>query len=390
MVLARAGGNTDIKPLGGKVTALPWAPTTGSKAFTRAAGAAPRPQARRGTALGGGSVVPAHRVRKMRLTPRSPKGPARHLLLPRAGVRATGPPSGLASGRRAAPEPYCAAQPFALGLFPSGTRGAHFTCICRAVRQPAILGCSVEPLRCQSWALLGVAGALLLPQLGGLLGEPIGSPLLTTFVVLRLLGGVGGLAPGASGLLTLGPLASPPLSRGLGRALALAVLPGRPVAALRAIPAAMGPAKRPGVLGAARLVPILKARLPRAARPLRMAPTSLSPALLQALRVFLVPLTRSPRGAPRAFVAATAAAAAAVARAAAILPGVAPAAVGSGAPRAHRPGAAVVFRRAAASAAVVVRGVHPPASGGLTLRGDVLDQLSLRALLVGLLLVAGP
>ena len=103
---ARVGGNTDTKPLGGKVTALPWALTTGSKAFTRAAGAAPRPQARRGTALGGGSVVPAHRVRKMRLTPRPPKGPARHLLPPRAGVRATGPPSGLASGRRAAPEPY--------------------------------------------------------------------------------------------------------------------------------------------------------------------------------------------------------------------------------------------------------------------------------------------
>ena len=58
----------------------------------------------------------------------------------------------------------------------------------------------------------------------------------------------------------------------------------------RAVLTALRPAIMMGVVGAALLVLILKARLPRAALPLRMAWTSPSPALLQVLGVRLVPL----------------------------------------------------------------------------------------------------
>ena len=158
---ARAGGNTDVRPLGVNVAPSPWVPTTGSNYFSRAAGAVPRPQACRKGAFGGDSAGSARRARKKRSTPRPPEGPARHLLFPSAGVRATGPPFGLASGRRGAAEPYCAAQPMAPGLFPSGTRGGpphlHLQG-CPPVRGPGLLSRTTSlPILGPPWCCRGFA-----------------------------------------------------------------------------------------------------------------------------------------------------------------------------------------------------------------------------------------
>ena len=93
-------------------------------------------------------------------SPRPPEGPARHLLHPRAGALAPGPRSGPASGRLAAPEPCCAAQPSAPCLSPGGTWGAPALCqpaVAQAGRWRGALSRTTAP---PILVLLGLVGCL--------------------------------------------------------------------------------------------------------------------------------------------------------------------------------------------------------------------------------------
>ena len=154
------------------------------------------------------------------------------------------------------------------------------------------MGRSDEPARrlVLPWAPFGLVVVVIPLQRGALGDEPLASPLLAAVVVLVPPVGAGVLVVEAPGTLTPGPPSSPCFPWGAGRALALATLPSRRAAVPRAVLTALRPAIMTGVAGAALLVLILKARLPRAALPLRMAWTSPSPALLQVLGVRLVPL----------------------------------------------------------------------------------------------------
>ena len=154
------------------------------------------------------------------------------------------------------------------------------------------MGRSDEPARrlVLPWAPLGLVVVVIPLQRGALGDEPLASPLLAAVVVLVPPVGAGVLVVVAPGTLTPAPPSSPRFPWGAGRALALATLPSRRAAVPRAVLTALRPAIMTGVVGAALLVLILKARLPRAALPLRMAWTSPSPALLQVLGVRLVPL----------------------------------------------------------------------------------------------------
>ena len=141
------------------------------------------------------------------------------------------------------------------------------------------------------WAPLGTVVVVIPLQRGALGDEPLASPLLAAVAVLAPLVGAGELVVAAPGTLAPAPPSSPCNPPwGVGRALAPASLPSRRAAVPRAVQTALTPATMTGVVGAALLVLILKARLPRAALPLRMAWTSPSPALLQVLGVRLVPL----------------------------------------------------------------------------------------------------
>ena len=155
------------------------------------------------------------------------------------------------------------------------------------------MGRSDEPARrlVLPWAPLGLVVVVIPLQRGALGDEPLASPLLAAVVVLVPPVGAGELVVAAPGTLDPAPPSSPCNPPwGVGRALALATLPSRRAAVPRAVLTALKPVMMTGVVGAALLVLILKARLPRAALPLRMAWTSPSPALLQVLGVRLVPL----------------------------------------------------------------------------------------------------
>ena len=152
------GGYPTPKLQGGDAVAPPGAPAT---RFVNPSGAARTDSrswpARRKPPVGDISAGPARRVTEQGLAPRPPEGHPRHLLSPSAGTRVAEPKAGLALARRVAPGP-CPTVPH--NLRPSvcsqpEPEGARLTRACRAVHQPAALGCSAEPiLRHRPGALL--------------------------------------------------------------------------------------------------------------------------------------------------------------------------------------------------------------------------------------------